>query len=86
MLRLPTSALLFRERGLEVATVGPQGKVVLKPVEVGRDLGTDVEITAGIDPADRVIDSPPDSIAAGEAVKLAGPDWSTVAPSAGRPE
>ena len=86
VLRLPTSALLFRRRGLEVATVGPQGKVVLKPVEVGRDLGTDVEITAGIDPADRVIDSPPDSIAAGEAVKLAGPDWSTVAPSAGRPE
>jgi len=71
VLRLPTSALLFREHGLEVATVGPQNHVVMKPVEVGRDLGTEVEVISGIDASDRVIDSPPDSIAAGDVVKPA---------------
>jgi RND family efflux transporter MFP subunit len=74
VLRLPTSTLLFREHGLEVATVGPGERVVLKPIEVGRDLGTEVEVTAGIAAADRVIDSPPDSIAAGEQVKVAAPE------------
>lgn len=74
VLRLPTSALLFRAQGLEVATVGPGDRVVLKPIEAGRDLGTDIEVTAGITAADRVIDSPPDSIAAGELVKPAAPE------------
>jgi RND family efflux transporter MFP subunit len=72
VLRLPVSALLFREHGLEVATVGPHGKVVLKPIGIGRDLGNEVEVTSGIGPADRVIDSPPDSIATGNAVQVAG--------------
>jgi RND family efflux transporter MFP subunit len=74
ILRLPTSALLFREHGLEVATVGPGDKVLLTPIEVGRDLGTEVEVTSGITASDRVIDSPPDSIAAGELVKIAAPE------------
>ncbi len=74
VLRLPTSSLLFRQNGLEVATVGPQDKVVLKHVEVGRDLGTEIEVTSGVEPSDRVIDSPPDSIANGEVVKVAEPD------------
>ena len=60
VLRLPTSALLFREHGLEVATVGPHQKVELKPIEVGRDLGTEIEVTSGIEPTDRVIDGPPE--------------------------
>jgi RND family efflux transporter MFP subunit len=92
VLRLPTSALLFREHGLEVATVGPGDKVVLKPIEVGRDLGTEVEVTSGLSASDRVIDSPPDSLAAGEMVKVAAPPapTATVAqgdtPAAGRHE
>jgi RND family efflux transporter MFP subunit len=67
-LRLPTSALLFREDGLKVATVGPDGKVVLKPISVGRDLGTEVEIASGLTASDRVINSPSDSVAEGDIV------------------
>jgi RND family efflux transporter MFP subunit len=70
-LRLPTSALLFREDGLKVATVGPGDKVTLKPVSVARDLGTEVEIASGVTPADRVINSPSDSIAEGDIVRPA---------------
>jgi RND family efflux transporter MFP subunit len=69
--RLPTSALLFREHGLEVATIGPNDKVTLKPITIGRDLGTEVEVSDGIAPNDRVIDSPSDSLGDGDQVRLA---------------
>jgi RND family efflux transporter MFP subunit len=71
VLRLPTSALLFREDGLKVATVGADDKVVLKSVTLGRDLGTEVEIASGVTAKDRVINSPSDSIAEGDTVRPA---------------
>jgi RND family efflux transporter MFP subunit len=71
ILRLPISALLFRRNGLEVATLGPGDKVVLKRVALGRDYGTEVEIVSGLSSSDRVIDSPPDSLANGDLVVVA---------------
>jgi RND family efflux transporter MFP subunit len=72
VVRIPTSALLFREGGLKVATVGPDGKAVIKRIQPGRDLGTEMEVLGGLTPSDHVIDSPPDSLIAGEQVRLAG--------------
>jgi RND family efflux transporter MFP subunit len=72
VLRVPTTALIFRSLYPEVAVVGADNKITLKRVEVGRDLGTDVEITSGISPADRIVKSPSDSIAAGDEVRIAG--------------
>ena len=69
--RLPVSALLFRSRGLEVATVDTNSKVVLKHVDLGRDFGTEVEVLSGLTATDRVIDGPPDSVADGDLVRLA---------------
>jgi RND family efflux transporter MFP subunit len=69
--RVPTSALVFREHGLEVATVGADNTVVMKPITPGRDLGTEIEVRAGLAPSDRVIDSPSDSLSAGDVVKVA---------------
>jgi RND family efflux transporter MFP subunit len=69
MLHIPTSALLFRQDGLQIATLDKNNKVELKPVQVGRDLGTEVEVLSGVTPTDRVIDSPPDSIAQGDTVR-----------------
>jgi RND family efflux transporter MFP subunit len=71
VLQLPVTALLFRQHGLEVATVGSDNKVVLKSVQLGRDFGTKVEVVAGLDLKDRVIDSPPDWLAQGDAVRPA---------------
>jgi RND family efflux transporter MFP subunit len=70
-LRIPASSLIFRHDGLQVAVVGKDNRVVLKPVTVGTDLGTQVEIATGLDAADRVIDNPPDSLASGDAVRIA---------------
>jgi hypothetical protein len=53
--------------------VGPDDKVELKPVVLGRNLGTGVEVVSGLELSDRVINSPPDSLAAGDVVHVAGP-------------
>jgi RND family efflux transporter MFP subunit len=71
ILRIPTSALLFREQGLQVATLGPGDKIELKSVKLGRNLGTDVEVVSGLSMSDRVVNSPSDSLAAGDAVRVA---------------
>ncbi len=71
IVQLPVTALLFREHGLKVATLGASNHVVLKNIQLGRDFGTRVEVIAGLDPADRVIDSPPDWLAQGDSVRVA---------------
>jgi multidrug efflux pump subunit AcrA (membrane-fusion protein) len=68
---VPASALIFDQAGLRVATVGPDNRVMLKPVTIARDLGWVVEIASGLAPEDRVIDSPPDGIAQGDLVRVA---------------
>src|SRR6202030_2302878 len=42
-LNIPSSALIFDQSGLRVATVGSGDRVVLKNVEIGRRLGRTIE-------------------------------------------
>jgi RND family efflux transporter MFP subunit len=70
-LRVPAGALMFRSGGLTAAVVGADGRVALKPVTVARDLGSAVEIATGLTAQDAVIDNPPDSLVAGERVRVA---------------
>jgi RND family efflux transporter MFP subunit len=72
VVRVPTSALIFRERGMEVALVGPNDKVELKPITLGRNLGTEVEVVKGLSIDDRLVNSPPDSLSSGDTVRIAG--------------
>ncbi len=62
-LSIPSSALIFNAKGLSVATVGGDNRVVVKPVTVARDLGKTIEIRDGLNANDKVIESPPDGIA-----------------------
>jgi RND family efflux transporter MFP subunit len=70
-LRVPASALIFDHAGLRVATLGPDSRVVFKPIRVARDLGDVVEISSGLALEDRIIDSPPDGIGKGDPVRIA---------------
>lgn len=72
--RLPVSALLFRKDGMEVATVDADNRVVLKPIVIARDLGREVEVASGIGKDARIIDSPSDSIVAGDLVRIKSAD------------
>jgi hypothetical protein len=71
---VPSNSLLYRGDGLHVATVDAQNRVHLRSVTVGRDFGAEIEILSGIDPQERVIMSPPDSILDGAQVKVTLPD------------
>ncbi|MES2055402.1 MAG: efflux RND transporter periplasmic adaptor subunit [Pseudomonadota bacterium] len=69
-LRLPSSALMIGAKGTQVAVVGADGKAQLKTITIGRDDGDSVSISAGLTAADRVIDSPPDSLQSGDPVRI----------------
>ena len=71
-LRVPATALIVTPGGDQVAIVGANGRAVLKSVKLGRDFGDSVEVVAGLQAADRVIDSPPETLRNGDAVQLAG--------------
>ena len=77
MVRIPATALMPINRGAQVAVLGDSNKVVLKSIQLGRDFGDSVEVTAGLAPQDRVIDSPPETLQNGDTVQLA----TTTAPS-----
>lgn len=68
-LHIPSSALLFRKEGTAVAVVEDGNKVAIKPVKIGRDYGSELEVVAGLTAQDRVIDSPSDAITTGQIVK-----------------
>ena len=70
VLRIPTSALIFRENGAQLAILGPGDKVELRSVTLGRNLGTEFEVLNGLALTDTVINSPPDSLSEGEIVKV----------------
>ena len=71
--KLPANTLLFRGDGLQVATVDASSHVVLKPVTLGRDYGSDIEIVHGLSADDNVILSPPDSLTNKAEVRVSQP-------------
>ena len=68
-LSIPASALIMRQDGMKVATLDAQDKVVLKTVTIARDMGRTLEISAGIEAGDKLVDSPADDIADGMQVR-----------------
>ena len=71
---LPINALLFRPDGTMAAVVGPDNRIFLKKLTIGRDFGNTLEVLQGIDPTDRVVVNPPDALEQGEQVNLAPQD------------
>jgi hypothetical protein len=66
--------MLFRKEGAQVAVVGPDGKVQLRQITIGRDFGNTLEIVGGLDASDRVIVNPSDAIEDGQQVNVAAPN------------
>jgi RND family efflux transporter MFP subunit len=79
-LSLPITGLLFRPEGTMAAVVGADSRIALKRVLIGRDFGSTVEILQGLDPADQIVDNPPDSIEAGEQVHVQAPQTKSGTP------
>jgi RND family efflux transporter MFP subunit len=81
-INIPASALIFDQDGLRVATVDANDRVVIKPITIARDLGEEIEVASGLTSTDRIVLSPPDGIAAGDLVRVAGTDGAQVATGA----
>ncbi len=69
-LRVPATALMFGEKGVQIATVDAKEAVLLKTVQVGQDIGTDVEVVGGLSSGDRLIDSPLETLNTGDKVRM----------------
>lgn len=68
--QVPASALIFRAAGAQVALVDASNHVRLRAIKIGRDLGQTVEVLSGLSARDKVVDTPPDSLAEGQLVRL----------------
>ena len=70
---IPVNTMLFRAEGPRVAVVGPDGRVQLRPINIGRDYGTTLEILGGVSPTDQIVVNPADSLEEGQQVNVAQP-------------
>ena len=68
---LPVNTMLFRQEGPRVAVVGSDNKVQLRPITIGRDYGSTLEILGGVDVGDQVVINPADSLEEGQQVNIA---------------
>jgi RND family efflux transporter MFP subunit len=71
LVRIPSTALVTSNQGTQVTTLDSNNKVVLKKVQLGRDFGDSVEVLAGLSPSDRIINNPPETLTAGDTVRVA---------------
>ncbi len=68
---IPSSALIFRAQGTQVAVLDANNHVHMRNIHIGLDLGAQLVIDQGLDARDRVIDNPPDALRENDPVKLA---------------
>jgi multidrug efflux pump subunit AcrA (membrane-fusion protein) len=69
-LQVPINALLFRSEGLRAVVIDSDQKARLRPVVVGRDYGTTLEVLGGLKASDWIVLNPPDSLEEGQPVHV----------------
>jgi len=70
---IPVNAMLFRQEGPRVGVVDQNGIVHLRPISIGRDFGSTLEILGGVDANEQIIINPSDSLEDGQKVQIAQP-------------
>jgi multidrug efflux system membrane fusion protein len=71
---VPVNAMLFRQEGARLAVVGADSKIELRPITIGRDYGTTLEVLGGVNVGDRIVINPADSLEDGQKVNVAAGD------------
>lgn len=66
---VPANSVVPEAEGTVVFSVSGDGKVERRPIEIGRELGVDVEIVGGLSGGERIVKSPPESLRAGDTVR-----------------
>jgi membrane fusion protein, multidrug efflux system len=70
ILIIPSQALLFRAAGLQVAVIEGGTHVRLQNVTIGRNLGLDVQVVAGLKATDTIVANPSVALLDGQQVKV----------------
>jgi multidrug efflux system membrane fusion protein len=83
---IPVNAMLFRAEGPRVAVVDSSGKVQLRPINIGRDYGTTLEVLGGVSPTDQIVINPADSLDEGQQVNVVQPPANQLQPGQPAPQ
>ncbi len=67
---VPVNALLFRSEGLRAIVVDANHKMHLRPLTIGRDYGTTLEVLQGLNTSDWIVLNPADSLDEGQEVHV----------------
>ena len=75
---IPSEALIFDAGGTQVAVVGTDDIVHLRPITIARDLGTRLELRSGLSSGETVVLNPPADLREGGRVAPKGPTASRI--------
>jgi RND family efflux transporter MFP subunit len=67
---IPSNTLAMRVGGPHVAVVDDRDQIEIRPVTLGRDLGSRVAVVDGIHGDERLVVNPSDALSAGESVQI----------------
>jgi RND family efflux transporter MFP subunit len=69
-LQVPVNALLFRSEGMRAVVIDAHHQTHLKPLTIGRDYGTTLEVLSGLEANDWIVVNPADSLEDGQDVHV----------------
>jgi RND family efflux transporter MFP subunit len=70
---IPARTLAILNNGPHVVTVEADGTIRLRPVTLGRDFGTEIEVASGLTGTEKLVANPSDSFKDGQAVRYDAP-------------
>jgi HlyD family secretion protein len=68
---IPSEALIFDQRGAQVAVVGEGDQIKMNKIDIYRDLGTSLELKNGLSGGEKIVIDPPADLRDGSKVRLA---------------
>lgn len=70
---MPSTALVFQEHGTQVAVVGEDDRIHLKPLTVSKLMDQFVEVAEGLSASDRIVNNPSAALLEGDKVRVVTP-------------
>ncbi len=70
---IPARTLVIRKEGPRVVVIGADKKAELRPVKLGRDFGSEIEVVQGLDGTERLVENPTDDLESGTLVRVEAP-------------
>jgi multidrug efflux pump subunit AcrA (membrane-fusion protein) len=67
---IPTSSLVIDHAGMHVVSVDPEQVLHFIPVTIGKDMGKEVEVLAGLKGTESLVASPSDLLSEGQHVEI----------------